>query len=118
MRLLKTDSLEFEEFSDPDTIPKYAILSHMWGGQEVSFREMLQYHETQPKEIKTDHETRPKKRKIDHDSKIEQKNGFGKIQQAATIAANEGYEHIWVDTCAINKDSSAELSEAINSMFK
>jgi len=26
-------------------------------------------------------------------------------------------KHFWVDTCCINKESSAELSEAINSMY-
>lgn len=25
---------------------------------------------------------------------------------------------LWIDTCCINKDSAAELSEAINSMFR
>ncbi|KAI5460550.1 hypothetical protein BGZ63DRAFT_340141, partial [Mariannaea sp. PMI_226] len=29
-----------------------------------------------------------------------------------------GYEYIWIDTCCIDKTSSAELSEAINSMYK
>lgn len=28
-----------------------------------------------------------------------------------------GYEYVWIDTCCIDKTSSAELSEAINSMF-
>ena len=30
----------------------------------------------------------------------------------------DGFEHVWVDTCCIDKTNSAELSEAINSMFK
>ena len=29
----------------------------------------------------------------------------------------DGYEWVWVDTCCIDKRSSAELSEAINSMY-
>jgi hypothetical protein len=29
-----------------------------------------------------------------------------------------GLQYIWVDTCCIDKSSSAELLEAINSMFK
>lgn len=36
MRLINTDTLEFEEFEGED-IPKYAILSHTWGSDEVSF---------------------------------------------------------------------------------
>lgn len=31
---------------------------------------------------------------------------------------SRGHEWIWIDTCCMNKKSSAELSEAINSMFQ
>ncbi|KAH8898435.1 hypothetical protein GQ53DRAFT_837339 [Thozetella sp. PMI_491] len=44
--------------------------------------------------------------------------GFIKIQNSAKLASSEGYDFIWVDTCCIDKTSSAELSEAINSMFR
>ncbi|KIM58836.1 hypothetical protein SCLCIDRAFT_1188627, partial [Scleroderma citrinum Foug A] len=30
----------------------------------------------------------------------------------------DGYKWLWVDTCCIDKQSSAELSEAINSMYQ
>ncbi|EME45746.1 hypothetical protein DOTSEDRAFT_62213 [Dothistroma septosporum NZE10] len=36
---------------------------------------------------------------------------------AARQAIEDVYKHIWIDTCCINKDSSAELQEAINSMY-
>jgi hypothetical protein len=36
---------------------------------------------------------------------------------ARSRAAAWGFEYVWVDTCCIDKTSSAELSEAINSMF-
>ena len=36
---------------------------------------------------------------------------------AAEVARVNGLEYIWIDTCCIDKSSSAELSEAINSMF-
>lgn len=29
-----------------------------------------------------------------------------------------GFAYVWVDTCCIDKKSSAELNEAINSMYK
>ena len=29
----------------------------------------------------------------------------------------DGLSHAWIDTCCIDKSSSAELSEAINSMY-
>ncbi|KAH8893495.1 HET-domain-containing protein [Thozetella sp. PMI_491] len=44
--------------------------------------------------------------------------GFSKISKFAQWARNLGYRYIWIDTCCINKTSSAELSEAINSMFR
>ncbi|KAF6809138.1 het domain-containing protein [Colletotrichum sojae] len=46
-----------------------------------------------------------------------QKKGLSKIQSACRQASRDGYTHIWVDTNCIDKSSSAELSEAINSMF-
>jgi len=39
MRLIRTDILELEEFFDAN-IPKYAILSHTWEKDEVSFQDM------------------------------------------------------------------------------
>lgn len=40
-----------------------------------------------------------------------------KIRGACAMARREGYEYIWVDSSCINKESSSELSEAINSMY-
>ncbi len=37
--------------------------------------------------------------------------------KSASTAKENGYAHMWIDTCCIDKPSSAELSEAINSMF-
>lgn len=44
--------------------------------------------------------------------------GFAKIQKSCDQARKDGYQYVWVDTCCINKNSSAELSEAINSMYR
>ncbi|KAH6714351.1 hypothetical protein BKA61DRAFT_632289 [Leptodontidium sp. MPI-SDFR-AT-0119] len=41
-----------------------------------------------------------------------------KIEGVCGIAVSDGFEYIWIDTCCIDKTSSAELSEAINSMFR
>jgi hypothetical protein len=46
------------------------------------------------------------------------KAGFRKIDWCAKEALEDKIDYIWVDTCYINKSSSAELSEAINSMFR
>jgi len=45
------------------------------------------------------------------------KAGFTKVEKTCEQAADDGLDHVWIDTCCIDKSSSAELSEAINSMF-
>ena len=48
----------------------------------------------------------------------ETKTGYRKIRFCGKQAANDGLQFFWADTCCIDKSSSAELSEAINSMFR
>ena len=91
MRLLDTATLEFREFIGSQ-IPCYAILSHTWGEEEVSYQDL-------------------------RDSQFGSKAGFTKIKDCCTIAAGDGWSYVWIDTCCIDKTSSTELSEAINSMF-
>ncbi|KAF4810246.1 Vegetative incompatibility protein HET-E-1 [Colletotrichum siamense] len=93
MRLINTQTLELEEFASNDLVPPYAILSHTWGDGEVTF------HDWQD------------------DEKRAKKKGFYKIQSTCRQAVQDGYSHAWVDTNCIDKSSSAEVSEAINSMF-
>ncbi|KAK5659944.1 hypothetical protein OQA88_13409 [Cercophora sp. LCS_1] len=94
MRLLNAKTQEFEEFFGGvgASIPPYAILSHRWGEDEVSFEQ---------------HKTRQYYRQA----------GYAKIYGCCRAAEDEGLQYVWIDTCCINKASSAELSEAINSMF-
>ena len=92
MRLLNTSNLKLCEFYDAD-IPEYAILSHTWGKEEVSLQ-MLQ------------------------DSESEKLGGHTKIKRCCELALSEGWNYAWVDTCCIDKTSSAGLSEAINSMYR
>nr|VWO96236.1 DNA gyrase subunit A (EC [Ganoderma boninense] len=40
-----------------------------------------------------------------------------KVRRACEVARRDGYCYIWIDSCCIDKESSAELSEAINSMY-
>lgn len=47
-----------------------------------------------------------------------QKKGYEKVRRFCELANAAGHRYAWVDTCCIDKSSSAELSEAINSMFK
>lgn len=75
--------------------PKYAILSHRWDEKhpEVTFQDMG-----------------------NRDKAVSMYN-YQKIRRTCEQAATYGLEYVWIDTCCINKDSSAELTEAIDSMF-
>jgi hypothetical protein len=92
MRLLNASTKQLEEFYD-DAIPPYAILSHTWEKDEVTFKDL---------------------RDPNHTSK----DGYGKILGSCSVALSQDLGYIWLDTCCIDKSSSAELSEAINSMFE
>ena len=93
MHLLSVNAqkLELTEFFG-DNIPPFAILSHTWGDEEVTFQDLQRGH-------------------------YEHKSGFAKIYLTCQQAKRDGLSWCWVDTCCIDKSSSAELSEAINSMF-
>lgn len=101
MRLLDTradSSLPaLRTFSNPSRIPKYAILSHTWleDGEEILFEHVQSGN--YPERCS---------------------NGYEKIKGCCEQAFRDGYEHVWIDTCCIDKTSSAELSEAINSMYQ
>jgi hypothetical protein len=51
------------------------------------------------------------------DGTSEDKSGYKKVGFCAQQAADDGLQYFWVDSCCIDKSSSAELQEAINSMF-
>lgn len=92
MRLVNTASIKVETFNR--NIPRYAILSHRWEEDEVLLED-----------IKAGGNAKGMK-------------GYRKLRLSCAIAAREGHKYIWIDTCCIDKTSSAELSEAINSMFR
>jgi hypothetical protein len=102
MRLVRTASchgddvkLEIVEKWGAD-IPVYAILSHLWSRNaedEISFAD------------------------VQRDA-YRTKAGFAKVLSALDRARRDGFHYLWIDTCCIDKTSSAELSEAINSMFR
>jgi hypothetical protein len=132
MRLINVDTLEMKEFFD-HSMPPYAILSHTWGSDEVSFQDW-QVVADFPALLEA---SRP------FSEHLGVMDAFTTLQQAkvTAITGRAGYQKIlefcravhacspinwtserpcwaWVDTCCIDKTSSAELSEAINSMFK
>ncbi|KAK3367652.1 heterokaryon incompatibility protein-domain-containing protein [Podospora didyma] len=99
MWLINVDTLELE-FHYQEGI-KYAILSHVWGAEEVSFQE---WKALCCNDIDV--------------SAVLQKSGYHKILECCDQAKRDRFQFAWVDTCCIDKSSSAELSEAINSMFR
>lgn len=46
------------------------------------------------------------------------KMGFAKIEGVCCLARERGYGLAWVDTCCMDKSSSAELTENINAMYR
>ena len=46
-----------------------------------------------------------------------QKQGWAKLKSCAEQVKKFGFRWLWMDTCCIDKRSSSELSESINSMF-
>jgi hypothetical protein len=89
MRLLHTHTMTLKQFFQ-DQMPPYAILSHRWGTDELTYEDVASCS-TFPSNIKID----------------------GCCKQALA----DGLEYIWIDTLCIDKSSSSELSESINSMF-
>jgi hypothetical protein len=94
MRLLEhNNDGEFSLTEDFGNETRFAILSHTWGAEEVTFRDLI-------------------------DGTGKSKAGYDKIRFCAQQAADHGLQYFWVDTCCIDKPSSAELQETINSMFR
>jgi Heterokaryon incompatibility protein (HET) len=91
MRLINTETLEFREFPG-DNVPPYVILSHTWTENEYTFK--------------------------DFERKFPPNFGYSKIIYCGRKAKHHGFQYMWIDTCCIDKSSSAELSEAINSMYQ
>ncbi|KAF5011911.1 hypothetical protein FDECE_2007 [Fusarium decemcellulare] len=97
MRLLNVHKCQLESFEGAETeIPPYAILSHTWDDVEITFQDITGLS-------------------IDE---LSLKPAFYKVQESCAQARQDGFDYIWIDTCCIDKTSSSELSEAINSMFK
>jgi WD40 domain-containing protein/NACHT domain-containing protein/heterokaryon incompatibility protein (HET) len=96
--LLRSKTGEFSltnKLADDDPIPPYAILSHTWGpdNEEVTFEDMT-------------------------NGTGKTKVGYKKIQFCGEQARVNDLQYFWIDTCCIDKANKAELSQAINSMFR
>ncbi|KAI0975637.1 heterokaryon incompatibility protein-domain-containing protein [Xylaria arbuscula] len=92
MRLLNVHTFVISEFYG-NQIPRYAILSHTWDEEEVTLQDMIE-------------------------GKAPSRRGYQKIALCCEQARCDGLPYAWIDTCCIDKRSSAELSEAVNSMYR
>ncbi|ENH68009.1 Vegetative incompatibility protein HET-E-1 [Fusarium oxysporum f. sp. cubense race 1] len=93
MWFINTTTIALERADNIDILSTpYAILSHTWGEDEVTFEDMI-------------------------DGQEKEKKGYIKIVNTCRLAKERGILYAWVDTCCVDKRSSAELAEAINSMF-
>ena len=84
---------QLSSFDDANP-PQYAILSHTWShGHEVEYKDLVAGGE-------------------------QKKLGYTKMRFCIDQAQKDGLQYCWIDTCCIDKSSSAELSASINSMFR
>ncbi|KAH9915037.1 HET-domain-containing protein, partial [Epithele typhae] len=105
MRLLHTRTGRFTWIDDPRHTC-YAILSHVWAKPsdlpyipEQTYQDVLAIHAAlSPSDLALPRLS-------------------AKIQRFCDTARGDGFDLAWVDTCCIDQSSSAELSEALNSMF-
>ncbi|KAG4430117.1 hypothetical protein IFR05_014401 [Cadophora sp. M221] len=94
MRLLQYNDggdISLTEFAK--NVPRYAILSHRWGAEEITYNDLL-------------------------DGTGRNKAGYSKIQFCGEQARRDGLQYFWVDTCCIDKSNAVEYQHAINSMFR
>ncbi|KAH9892853.1 heterokaryon incompatibility protein-domain-containing protein [Cubamyces lactineus] len=114
MWLLDTSNGKLCYIADPAQ-ENYAILSHVWiTGKEQSFQDLQRLHELSTTEALHDRANRLAGRA----PRSVFYKASEKIRECCAFARARGYRWLWVDTCCIDKTSSAELSEAINSMYQ
>ena len=75
MRLLNVHKFVLEEFYAFGTAPAYAILSHTWGDEEVTYDDLQDLEAAQTKA------------------------GFEKISYTCRQAEEHGLHYAWIDTC-------------------
>ena len=98
MKLLHVDTLSLVSFTDTPPV-QYAILSHTWLPAE---KDEVQYSDIVANGVRG----------------CPDKPGKFKVEGCCRQAKADGYQYVWIDTCCIDKDSTNELSSAINSMYR
>lgn len=125
-RFLNTWSGEFEWHPDPTRVT-YAILSHVWSksesGGEQSYDDVRRIQVAVKKGRKGPTSLAPHASSepivYRNEGTIFAHPGLSeKIRGFCKVARKAGFRLVWNDACCIDKTSSAELSEAINSMYE
>ncbi|KAI0353230.1 HET-domain-containing protein [Trametes cingulata] len=112
MWLLNTTTYQLYFVQDPSNAG-YAILSHVWNrAGEQTFQDLRAIHSSARRTFQqAPADDDPRLLRLIRERLSE------KIRRCCDYARVKGVAYVWIDTCCIDKTSSAELSEAINSMF-
>ncbi|EIW53262.1 uncharacterized protein TRAVEDRAFT_82850, partial [Trametes versicolor FP-101664 SS1] len=101
MRLLDTRNGQFHEILNATDQP-YAILSHTWDQDgEQSFEDLCKIQA-----------------RYKHPGYVDIYLSYFGQANACACARAEGHKYLWIDSCCLDKSSSAEMSEAINAMYR
>ena len=131
MRVLDTATGHFINIDPKDQTIKYAILSHTWRPKgEQTYQQLRaiqkQYVPSGDGDPCDDYSSSDSDDNSPPDAIP--KNSLkpiwphtrlsSKIREACRVARENGYRYLWIDSCCIDKTSSSELSESINSMYQ
>ncbi|KAI0372722.1 HET-domain-containing protein [Pilatotrama ljubarskyi] len=118
MWLLDTEDGTFHRIERPRE-ERYAILSHVWQASgEQSYQDLIALQRKATKKRSCFSFTRGLSM-FDHSAHDPVLSRASvKIRQCCMLARKHGYRRVWIDSCCIDKTSSTELSEAINSMYE
>ncbi|PPJ57284.1 hypothetical protein CBER1_09010 [Cercospora berteroae] len=106
MRLLNVSTLELKEFGE-SSIPPYYIASHRWTSDETTYKDVKKRRNT----TSTGH------RKLQSFCDFIQRTNVPTTRAMSTLGIERSCQWLWIDTACMDKSSSADLSECINSMF-
>ena len=114
MRLLNAKTFKFKEFNDAQ-LPPYAILSHTWGSEEVSYKEIrfVQQIVTLPDHLRKNEIAltaltvaagiESDQTQSDWRKTFTNRAGLKKILGTAKLASEKQLDWVWLDTCCIDK---------------
>ena len=132
MRVLDTHTGQFEDINPKRNIA-YAILSHTWDPEgEQTYQKLRKIQKRYaPSDDSSSDEDNSSRRQLraralpppTSDEPLlspiwNYRELSPKIREACRVARENGYRYIWIDSCCIDKTSSSELSESINSMYQ